>query len=108
MQETIKQRVSVEQAAKELGCSPQEVRLNMQDGTWELGEVIPPVKGKKRWKYYVYREKLDLHLGKKQPQQNIMVVIAGKEMEVQGGEWLQNLLASAQAPDVIRTELLQN
>lgn len=66
------QRISVEAAAKELGCRPQLVRIKMQkhalskpDG-WDLGEAIAPDKttGEQHWTYYIYRAKLDKHLGK--------------------------------------------
>lgn len=61
----MKQRVSPEQAAVELGCSPHLVRLKMQSGEWDLGEAVSPEKsGLKCWKYYIYRPKLDRHIGK--------------------------------------------
>lgn len=59
------ERVSVLDAARELGCGPQAVREHMKRGIWDLGEVIPPEKlGKKTWGYYIYRSKLDRILGK--------------------------------------------
>jgi len=66
------QKLTVEEAAKELGCRPQLVRIKMQkhalgesDG-WDLGEAIPPDKtsGQQHWTYYIYRGRLDKHLGK--------------------------------------------
>lgn len=63
------------EAAKELNCRPQLVRIKMQkhaqgqpDG-WDLGEAIPPDKtdGGSQWTYYIYRAKLDRHLGKGVP-----------------------------------------
>lgn len=61
----LSERVSVLDAARELGCGPQAVREHMKRGIWDLGEVIPPEKlGKKTWGYYIYRSKLDRILGK--------------------------------------------
>ncbi|MGL5437573.1 MAG: hypothetical protein ACRDBO_19665 [Lachnospiraceae bacterium] len=58
------QRVSVVQAAKELGCDPLTVRFRMRNGEWDLGKAIPPGAGKMHWQYHIYRAKLDKHLGK--------------------------------------------
>lgn len=58
------ERVSLPEAARILGCNPQAVREHMKCGIWDLGEVIPPEKlGKKRWGYYIYRDKLEKLLG---------------------------------------------
>lgn len=59
------ERVSIKQAAKELGMSPQAVREHMRRGLFDLGDYIPKDKtGKKTDEYHVYRPKLDKHLGK--------------------------------------------
>lgn len=60
------ERVSVVEAAKELGCAPQAVREMMKRGRWDLGEVIPPDSsaGKQFYSYYIYRAKLNRFLGK--------------------------------------------
>lgn len=59
------ERVRLADAAKELGCSQQAVREHMKLGIWDLGEVIPPKRSKKKqYSYYIYRAKLDKILGK--------------------------------------------
>lgn len=59
------ERVSVTQAAKELGVAPQSVREHMRRGLWNLGDVFSPKQtGKALWEYHIYRRKLDKHLGK--------------------------------------------
>lgn len=59
------ERVSLPEAARELGCSPQAVREHMKRGIWNLGEVISPKqRGRKTWEYHIYRRKLDKQLGK--------------------------------------------
>ncbi len=58
------ERVRLEDAAKELGCSQQAVREHMKRGIWDLGEVIPPKRNKKHYTYFIFRAKLDKILGK--------------------------------------------
>jgi hypothetical protein len=59
------ERVSVTQAAKELGMSPMAVRVRMERGLLDIGEVYPSVSGKKdRSSYYIYRSRLNKVLGK--------------------------------------------
>lgn len=59
------ERVKIEDAAYELGCSKQALREHMKRGIWDLGIVVSPNKsGKKVWEYHIYRSKLDRHLGK--------------------------------------------
>lgn len=59
------ERVRLEDAAKELGCSQQAVREHMKLGIWDLGEVISPKRSKKKqYSYYIYRAKLDKILGR--------------------------------------------
>lgn len=62
----MKQRVGLPDAAKELGVAPQAVREHMKRGLWDLGEVVTNVKpnGKKRYRYYIFRPKLDRLIGK--------------------------------------------
>lgn len=62
----ISERVRLEDAAIELGCSEQCVREHMKRGIWDLGSVVVTngKKGKKRYSYHIYRRKLDRHLGK--------------------------------------------
>ncbi len=56
-------RVSVIQAARELGVAPQGVRVQMQRGKLDIGVVVPSVQGD-RLQYWIYRDKLDKVLGK--------------------------------------------
>ena len=59
------ERVSVSDAAKELGCAAQAVRERMKRGIWDLGEVIEPCNmSGKHYCYNIYRPKLDRLLGK--------------------------------------------
>lgn len=55
------------EAAKEIGCSAQCVRLKMRRGIWDLGYATPPKRtGKQQWEYDILRWKLDHFLGKDQ------------------------------------------
>lgn len=56
------QRVSVSDAAKEIGCDPQYLRLKMKKKKWDLGKVEPPTNGG-RCEYFIFRRKLDAFLG---------------------------------------------
>jgi len=56
-------RVSVIQAARELGVAPQGVRVQMQRGKLDIGVVVPSVQGC-RLQYWIYRDKLDKVMGK--------------------------------------------
>ena len=65
------ERVSLPQAAKEIGVAPQLIRERMQldksdPRYWDLGEVIPSKTGKPnaRNTYLIFRAKLDKFLGK--------------------------------------------
>ena len=59
------ERVSLKQAAAELGMSPQGVRECMKRGLIDIGVVLPNIKGKGKRQYFIYRDKLDRVLGKK-------------------------------------------
>ena len=62
------ERVSVAQAAKEMGCCAQAVREQMKRGLIDIGYVAPCVRGKNRsrrsYRYFIYRSKLNKLLGK--------------------------------------------
>ena len=59
------ERVSVTQAAKELGMNPQGVREHMKRGLLDIGDVLPALSGKaNKYSYHIYRRKLDKVLGK--------------------------------------------
>lgn len=57
------QRVSVPDAAKEIGCDPDFLRQQMKKKKWDLGIVVPPTKAGGNYTYYIFRPKLDKFLG---------------------------------------------
>lgn len=58
------ERVRLTEAAKLLGVCPQSVREHMRRKLWDLGDVQSPAKtGKSRYEFFVYRHKLNKHLG---------------------------------------------
>ncbi|MCM1026497.1 MAG: hypothetical protein NC432_08660 [Roseburia sp.] len=59
------ERVSVMQAAEELGVSPQAVRVQMERGLLDIGVVLPSLQGDRK-QYWIYREKLNRLLGRKE------------------------------------------
>lgn len=61
------ERVKPRDAAKEIGCAEQYMRERMRDkkNPWDLGEVVRPENGRKNFRYYIFRSKLDAFLGKK-------------------------------------------
>lgn len=58
------ERVSLTQAAKEIGCHTEYLRIQMRNGNFDIGKVIKPSKGHKQYMYLVFRPKLDRFLGK--------------------------------------------
>lgn len=62
MEET--KRVSLKQAAKELGLAPQGVREYMKRGLIDIGSVLPSTMSGQTNRYLIYRDKLDRYLGK--------------------------------------------
>ena len=60
------ERVSVAEASKLLGISPQGVRVQMQRGILDIGIVVSSATGNKNIRQYlIYRPRLDKVLGKK-------------------------------------------
>lgn len=57
------QRVSVNDAAAEIGCHPEYLRRKMKAKKWDLGRVEPPLKKNGQYTYLVFRAKLDKFLG---------------------------------------------
>lgn len=57
------QRVSVKDAAREIGCSEGFLRQQMRRGDWDLGSVVRPRRGVTNFRYFIYRPKLDAMLG---------------------------------------------
>ena len=64
-----RQKVPVAQAATEIGCDALTVRFMLRTGQWDIGVAISPDKeaGLTKWKYYIFRAKLDRFLGKSEP-----------------------------------------
>ena len=58
------ERVSVKDAAAEIGCAPEYLRRQMKAGRWNIGEVVKPSKGGCQHEYFIFRAKLDSFLGK--------------------------------------------
>lgn len=58
-----KKRVSVEDAAAEIGCAAEFLRRQMKAGNWDLGAVVKPRAGQQNYTYYVFRDKLNMFLG---------------------------------------------
>ncbi len=56
-------RVSLPNAAKELGMSQQALREHMKRKIIDIGYVIPSTRGDRK-NYLIYRDKLDKYLGK--------------------------------------------
>lgn len=57
------QRVSVAQAAEEIGCDKEYLRRQMKKGEWDLGIYGKPERGQKKGTYFIFRHKLDKFLG---------------------------------------------
>lgn len=57
------QRVKVADAAKEIGCHPQYLRMKMRTGVWDLGKVEKPRHASGQYEYFIFREKLNKFLG---------------------------------------------
>ena len=58
------QRVSVADAAREIGCYPEYLRRQMRAGKWRIGEVVKPTGASGRYSYFIFRAKLNEFLGK--------------------------------------------
>lgn len=57
------QRLSVKEAAAEIGCNEEYLRRQMKAGRWDLGSVIKPSRGLTNYQYFIFRAKLDRFLG---------------------------------------------
>ena len=60
---TASQRVTVADAAKEIGCEPDYLRQKMKKRIWDLGTVVAPSQPSGRYEYFIFRAKLDRFLG---------------------------------------------
>lgn len=58
------QRVSVKDAAREIGCAEEYLRRQMKAGRWNIGEVVKPQKSGMNYQYFIFRQRLDKFLGK--------------------------------------------
>ncbi len=59
MQELKKERLTVNEAAKVLGCGPSEIREQMKRGNFKIGVVISPRAGECNYRYHIYRSMLE-------------------------------------------------
>ena len=53
------QRVSVADAAKEIGCCKEYLRRQMRSGRGKLGKVVKPPRGHTVYQYFIFRNKLN-------------------------------------------------
>ena len=53
------QRLTVKEAAAEIGCNVEYLRRQMKAGRWDLGSVIKPNAKVKNYQYFIFRAKLD-------------------------------------------------
>lgn len=61
--ENICQRVTLPNAAKEIGIEPDRLRYLMREKKVDLGKVLPPKSAGGRYEYLIFRPKLDKFLG---------------------------------------------
>mgnify|MGYP000279122542 CR=1 FL=1 len=59
----MRQRLTVKEAAAEIGCNVEYLRRQMKAGRWDLGSVIKPNAKIKNYQYFIFRAKLDKFLG---------------------------------------------
>lgn len=62
--EAVSEKVPVEQAARMIGCAPEYLRRQMKAKVWDLGQVVRPSRGGSKYRYYIFRAKLERFLGK--------------------------------------------
>lgn len=54
------QRVSVAEAARQIGCSKNKLREKMKRGRWNIGFVEPPEKGgRPTYEFFIYQHLID-------------------------------------------------
>ena len=64
-------RMSVNEAAKELGISAAVLMQGMRSGTINIGYALSPKQNKTtKWKYLIYRDKVDEFLGRNKHEAN--------------------------------------
>ena len=57
------QRVKPKDAAKVLGIGVPQIYMEMKRGTLPIGSAIPPTKGHKKYRYFIYKAKLMEYVG---------------------------------------------
>lgn len=57
------QKVTVADAAKQIGCTQDFLRQRMKRKEWDLGVAVPPTKKGGPYQYYIFQAKLDRFLG---------------------------------------------
>lgn len=55
--------LNASEAAAFLGCNVQKVRIRMQTGDWQIGNVVPAKKNGKQKEYDIFPQKLADMLG---------------------------------------------
>lgn len=60
----MKEVTKVPQAAIIIGCPQQKVRERMKRGIWDLGDYIPPGKGRRIADYDIFKHKLEKFIGR--------------------------------------------
>ena len=63
----MKEILTANEAAREIGCTSQKVRERMKHGMWDLGEVVEKEKLGRSTKneYNIHRHKLEKFIGRK-------------------------------------------
>lgn len=59
--------MSPEEASLQLGWNPSHIRKLMRLNVVDLGIAIPPHKGKDRWEFHIYQDKINKITGKDLP-----------------------------------------
>lgn len=72
------QRVSVTEAAREIGCDKEYLRRKIKKGEWDLGAYGKPERGQKKGTYFIFRHKLDKFLGMAEAGKPLENILADK------------------------------
>ena len=61
----MKEILTANEAAREIGCTSQKVRERMKRGMWDLGEVVEKLGRSTKNEYNIHRHKLEKFIGRK-------------------------------------------
>lgn len=56
-------KITIDEAARRIGCAPEYLRQQMRSGAWNIGEAVKPKKTGGNWRYYIFEGKLKTFLG---------------------------------------------